>query len=84
MYYIAGGGVIQKRKGTKTWKSRVKRKWWVLAQPPYSLQGNWRQSLRVELWNHGDRPPAARTQGADIIKGWEDKRDRGRITDTFI
>ena len=23
------------------------------------------------------------TQGADIVKGWEDKRDSGRISDTF-
>ena len=24
-----------------------------------------------------------RTQGAGIVKGWEDKRDHGRIPDTF-
>ena len=24
-----------------------------------------------------------RTQGAGIVKGWDDKRDRGRISDTF-
>ena len=32
----------------------------------------------------GDRPPdAEETQGAGIVKGWEDKLDLGRIPDTF-
>ena len=31
----------------------VKRKWWVLGQPPYSQKGNGRQLPRVEP---GDRP----------------------------
>ena len=35
----------------------MKRKWWVLAKPPYSRQGNGRQSLRVELFNKEDRQP---------------------------
>ena len=30
-----------------------------------------------------DHPTQRRTQGADIIKRWEDKRDRGRIPNTF-
>ena len=25
-----------------------------------------------------------RTQGTSIVKGWEDKRDRGHIPDTFM
>ena len=31
--------------------------WWILAQSPYSPQGNWRQSHRVEPWKQGVRPP---------------------------
>ena len=58
--------------------------WWVLAHLPYSPQGNERQSLRVELWNQRDRSPdAEENPGAGIVKGWEDKRERGRIPDTF-
>ena len=30
-----------------------------------------------------DHPTRKRTQGAGIIKGWEDKRDHGRTPDTF-
>ena len=30
-----------------------------------------------------DHLPRKRTQGAGIVKGWDDKRDRGRIPDTF-
>ena len=33
--------------------------WWVLAQTPYSPQGNGRQSPRVEPFNEEDRPPDA-------------------------
>ena len=28
-------------------------------------------------------PTRRRTQGAGIVKGWEDERDRGHIPDTF-
>ena len=35
----------------------MKRKWWVLAQPPYSTQENRSQLPRVEPWNQGDTPP---------------------------
>ena len=38
-------------------KVGVKRKWWVLAYPPYSPQGNGKQSPRVEPFKQGDRPP---------------------------
>ena len=81
-YYIAGGQ--EKRKDRKTWKSRVKRRAWVLAQPPDFPQGNGRQLSRLEPWNQGvDHLTRRRTQGAGIFKGREDKRDRGRIPDTF-
>ena len=47
------------RRGTtgKYGKIGVKRKWWVLAGSPYSLQGNGRKSPRVESCNQEDRPP---------------------------
>ena len=57
-FYIAG--VVRRRGNTgKYGKVGVKRKWWVLAQPPYSPQGNGRQLIRVELFKQGDRPPDA-------------------------
>ena len=40
-------------------KVGVKRKGWVLSQPPYSSEGNRRQSPRVEQFNQGDRAPDA-------------------------
>ena len=40
-------------------KVGVQRKWRVLAQPPYSMQGNGRQSPRAEPFKMGDRPPDA-------------------------
>ena len=49
-YYITGGGVRKRGKRGKTGKQGkvgVKRKWRALAQPPYSLQGNGRQSPKV-------------------------------------
>ena len=56
----------------------MQKKWWVLAQSPYSQQGN-------QGGNHGDRPPVAEdAQGADTFKGWEHKRDCWCIPDTFM
>ena len=43
-----GEGDAEKSKTGKHGKLGVKGKWWVLAQPPHSLQGNGRQSPRVE------------------------------------
>ena len=50
----------------------MKKKWQVLAQSPYFLQGNGRQSARVELWNQGDRP-ADMEENFSNVKDWEDK-----------
>ena len=50
-------GVRKRGKTGNHRKVRVKRKWWVLAQPPYSLQGNRRQSPRVEPSKQGVTPP---------------------------
>ena len=52
-------GVRRRGRTGKHGKVGVKKKWWVLARPPYSLQGYRRQSTRVEPFNHGDRPPEA-------------------------
>ena len=30
-----------------------------------------------------DHPTRRKTQGVGIVKGWEDKRDRGSISDTL-
>ena len=77
----------RRRRGGKTGKCRkvgVKRKWRVLAQPTYSPQGNGRELSRVEPLNQGiDHLMRRRTQGAYIVKGWEDKQDQGCIPDTF-
>ena len=52
-HYIAGG-VRRRGKTGKRVEVGVKRRWWVLANPPYSPQENGRQSPWVEL---GGRPP---------------------------
>ena len=67
-YYIAGE-VRRRGKTGNHEKVGVKRKWWVLSQPPYSYQGNGRQSPRVKPWNQGIDPL---TQGAGVVKWWED------------
>ena len=51
-------------------KGGLKRKWYALAQPPYSPQRIWRQSPTVEPLNSGiDHPTRSRTQEAGIVKG---------------
>ena len=59
-------------------KVEMERNWWVLVQSPYSLQGNGRQSPRVEPCMI-DNPTWRRTHGPSILKGWEDKRDNRLI-----
>ena len=68
--------VRRRGKTGKHGKVEVNRKWWILAQPPYSPEGNMRHILRVETTGI-DHLPWRITQIAGIIKGWEDKRDRG-------
>ena len=48
---------VEQEEKQKQGKVVVKRKWWVLAQSPYSLQGNWKQSPGWK-WK-GDRSPYA-------------------------
>ena len=71
----------EKRKEKETWKSRSEGKVVGLAHPPYSSQVNGRLSPRVETGI--DHPTRRKTQGADIVKVWEGKRDRRCISDTF-
>ena len=54
-------------------KVEVKIMWWVLAQPPYSLQENRRQSPRVEI-TQIDHPLWKITQRTGIVKYWEDRQ----------
>ena len=73
---------VEKKEREKHGKVGVERKWWSLAQLPYSPQRNGRQ-------NHGgnqratDHPTWRTTQGAGIVKGWGEKRDCGSIPDIF-
>ena len=71
-------GQEKKKKDRKPRKSRSEETIWVLAQ---ETGGSHRG------WNHGtreiDQLTWRRTQGASVVKGWEDKRDRGHIPDTF-
>ena len=81
-------GVKRRGKIVKHGKVEVKRKWWVFAQPPYSLQGNrtctqgGTRGIDHLMWRRtqgGTRGIGhlmwMTTQGAGIVKGWEDKRD---------
>ena len=52
-------GVRRRGKAGKHGYIGLRKKWKVLAQSPYSLQGNRRKSPRVEPWNQWDRSPDA-------------------------
>ena len=66
-------GFRRRGKTGKQGKIGGKRKWWLLDQSPYSPQGNWKQSPKVEPFKQGiDHLTRRRTQEAGIIKGWED------------
>ena len=81
MKYVWGE---RRGKTRKHEKVEVKRKWWVLMQPPYSLQGNGRQLPRVEPFNQRNRPPDVEENlGSHNVKGWEDKQDDWCIPDSF-
>ena len=45
---LRGEGLSRRGKTGKHRKVEMKRKWWILVEPPYYLQGNGRQSPRVE------------------------------------
>ena len=52
-YYIVGGSGEEERQENGK-KVGVKRKWWVLAEPPYSPQGKGKRLQREEPFNQGD------------------------------
>ena len=76
-------GGQEKRKGRKTQKSRGEEKLagfnlaslFLARKQEAVTQGGARQ-IDLPMWR--------RTKGAHIVKGWEDKRDRGCIADTFM
>ena len=78
-------GARRKGKTGNHGKVGVETKWWVLAHPPYSPKEMGGSHL---VWNHLtsgiDHLTRRRTQGACIVKDWEDKRDRWHIPDTFV
>ena len=76
-------GVRRRGKTGKHGNVEAKRKWWVLAQTPYSQQGKWRKSPSVDPMGI-DHPTRRIIKGAGKIKGWEDQLDRGRIPDIRV
>ena len=76
-------GGLEKRKNRKMQKSRSEEKVVGLSSASLFPTRKW------EAANQGgtrviDHLTWRRTQGAGIVKGWEDKRERGRIPDTFM
>ena len=66
----------------KQGKVGVKRKGWVQLSLPILRNESGSSNPR---WNQWDKPPnEEKTHGAGTIKGWENKRERDRIPDTFI
>ena len=73
-------GVSKRGKTRKHEKVGVKRKWWVLV----SLFPTKKREAVTQGGTRGiEHPMRRRTQGAGIVKGWEDDRDGGRILNTF-
>ena len=70
-----------KRKDRKSRKSWSEVKMVSLVQLPYSSQG--RKAVIQGRTIGIDHPTRGRTEGVGIVKGWEDKGDRGRIADTL-
>ena len=77
-HYIVGGV----RKDRKTRKSSSEEK--VMGFCSASLfPARKREAVTQGGTRRIDHLTGRKTQGAGIAKGWEDKRDRGRIPDTF-
>ena len=72
---------VQKRKDRRV---GMKRKWWVLAQPPYSLQGNGRQSPKVEPFKHEDRPLYAEENPGSRCRQRLGRKARARAHSRYI
>ena len=76
------GGGRRRGKTVQHHKVEVKRKWWVLAQPPLFPA----RKRKVVIWVETtiiDHPTRRITRGAGIVKDWENKRDHGCIPETF-
>ena len=71
----------QKRKDRKTKKSRSEEK--VVGFSSAFLFPARKWEAVTQSGTRGRDYLARRTQGASIVKGLEDKQDRGRIPDTF-
>ena len=78
-------GGQEKRRDRKAWKNRNEEE--VFGFTLASLFPARKREAVTLGWNHLitgiDHLTRKRTQGAGIVKGWEDKQDRGRIPDTF-
>ena len=75
-------GGQEKRKDKKTRKSKSEEE--VLNFSSASLFPARKREPVIQGGTRGIDPlTRRRTQGDGIVKGWEDKRDRGRIPDTF-
>ena len=73
----------ERRKDRKTRKSKSEEK--VMGFSSASLFPVRKRDAVTQDETRGliENPTRRRTQGAGIIKGWQDKRDSGRIPDTF-
>ena len=72
----------QKRKERKTRKSRSEEK--VVSYSSVSLFLARKMEAVTQDRTRGiEHPTRRKTQGANIVKSWENKRDRGSISDTF-
>ena len=75
-------GSQEKRKGRKTRKSRHEEK--VVGFSSVTLFPARKLEAVIQGGTRGiGHPTRRKTQGDGIVKGWEDKRDLGRIPDTF-
>ena len=72
----------KKRKNKKTRKSRSEEKVVGFSSASIFPARKWEASSRAKTTGI-DHPTRRITQGACIVKGREDKRDRGYIPDTF-
>ena len=72
----------EKSKDGKTWKSRSEKKMGGFRSVSLFHARKW-EAVTQDGTRWIDHP-TLRTQGACIVKGWKDKRDRGRIPDTLM
>ena len=71
------------RKGKTRKDGKVEEKMVAFISPAFLFPSRKRELITQGGTRGIDHPTRGRTQGAGIDIGWEDKRDRGRIPDTF-